>query len=106
MTGELRLRRAGRGSGLHRRKSIWAVGSGAGRNRREGVARLEHLTEAQLNEIAQEIRDIKEDLATLSKKQAKRSVGGLLWKLVQFGVDVGDIVELWNRVGSNLLPPG
>lgn len=69
------------------------------------VSQLETLTAEQLQQIAQEIREVKEDLSTLTRKQANRSVWGLLWKLSEFGVKVSDIVSLIH-LGSKLLPPG
>ena len=70
------------------------------------VARLEALTEQDLREIRQDLREIKEDLSTLTKKQARRSVMGFLWKASQFGVKVEEILEVLTKWGGKLLPPG
>ena len=70
------------------------------------VAELEALNEEELREIRQEAREIKEDLATLNKKQAGRSLRGFLWQLTRLGLRVDELVELVTKYGSKLLPPG
>ena len=68
--------------------------------------RLEALTEEDLRGIRQDVREIKKDLSTLTKKQAGRSVMGFLWKASQFGLRVEQILEVLAKWGGKLLPPG
>ena len=70
------------------------------------VAKLEALKEEELRELRQEVQEIKEDLATLNKKQAGRSVRGFIWRVTQLGLQVDDVVEFVTKYGSKLLPPG